>query len=125
MKYRVYYNPNSCHGLATFDGDESNWFEAPIHEVIVILQEDKEHGRKLLSGGDYYIWEGETIGWISCDRDTMYQYMARPGRDKRFLLGVMVSNELWNTIMKEARLTEDFPKQTALRKYEARVHFSR
>lgn len=125
FKYRVYYAPGSCHGLEIFDGTLENWGDTPIHEVLVIVQTSKEHGRKLVLGGDYYIWEGEEIGWIPCDRDTMYQYMARKGKEKRFLLGVMSDQNTWDKIVKQARLDKDFPKQTALAPYETKKHFKK
>lgn len=125
FKYRVYYAPNSCHGLNTFDGNADNWGDTPIHEVLAIVQTDKDHGRQVVSGGDYFIWTGNVTGWISCDRDTMYQYMARKGKEKRFLLGVMVDTDTWNRIATQARLDPDFPKQTALHRYETKVGFKK
>lgn len=110
MNWRVYYADGT-----TYNGDVAN---VPIFEVLVIVEVDKNHGRKLISNGDYYIWDDRR--WLACDKETKEAYMARPGMEKRYLIGVMVHDEKWERIMKVARNDADFPIQTATHMYESK-----
>lgn len=107
MQFKVYYDNG-----ATYTGDP---FLAPALRVLVIVEENQEHGRKLVSGGDYYVWEKEH--WYAVDYPGMIQYLVSPG-PRRVLLGIMVEGNLWNATMKEARNDPDFPSQTAYHVYE-------
>ena len=119
--FRVYYS--DFHEIKTFtaytDEDISN---TPIYEVLVIVQYDEQHGKKLISGGDFYIWDDE-IGWLACDHETRNMYMARGGWRKRYLIGAMVHQSQWVSTMKMARSDPDFPEQTALHLYESKEGF--
>jgi hypothetical protein len=113
IDFKIYYSDGSV-----YSGDVS---ECPIWEVLLIVEKDKEHGRKIVSGGDYYTYEDGR--WISCDFITMLQYMARSGMYKRFLVGVMSSHEKWADAVRRARVDPDFPEQTALHKFESKDGF--
>ena len=113
MNCRVYYGDGS-----TYDGSVEN---TPIFEVLLIVERDKDHGRIIVSGGDYYIYDDGR--WLAVDFVSMLQYMARPGMEKRFLVGVMVHSEKWNDAVRRARSDPDFPPQTALSAYETKAGF--
>lgn len=113
MDWKVYYTENR-----TYNGSVEN---VPIWEVLLIVERDRNHGRKIVSGGDYYIFDNER--WQSVDSVGMLQYMARPGMYKRFLVGVMIDDDDWNEVVKKARNDPDFPVQTALHGYETKVAF--
>jgi len=115
FQFKIYYSNGT-----TYVGDIAN---APIWEVVLILEKDSEHGRKIVSGGDYFVYDYESGKFISGDFVTMLQYMARPGDKKRFLVGVMLDNKTWNKIMKQAREDIDFPIQTATHIYEDKAGF--
>jgi hypothetical protein len=119
MLFRVYYSKYAQQ--ETFDGSRENIGETPVDEVLVIVQWDLDHGRKLVSGGDFYCWDPEFF-WIPCDRETKDQYIRRPGLH-RYLRGVMVHHEEWNRVVKLAREDPDFPPQSALHRYETKDHF--
>jgi len=107
MQFKIFYEDGS-----TYSGDP---FLSPVFKVLVIVEADKEHGKKLVSGGDYYVW---TSGhWYAVDYPGMIQYLADPG-PRRVLLGVMTDGDTWNKAMKEARNDPDFPTQTAYHVYE-------
>lgn len=111
--YKVYYSDGSI-----FVGTEDNVGDTPIFEVLAIVEKDRNHGRKVVSNGDFYIFQNKK--WIACDYWTMIQYMARKGMEKRFLIGVMVEEETWNKTITLARHDPDFPTQTAFHLYERR-----
>jgi hypothetical protein len=113
MEWKVYYYDGT-----TYVGPLE---EVPIYNVLVIGQSDPQHGRKLVMGGDYYIFDDVT-GWVSCDSVTVWQYMARPGL-KKVLLGVMADEERWQETVKRARQDTLFPEQTALHLFERRDEF--
>ena len=115
--FRVYYSD-----FSTFTAyNEEDVWKTPIYEVILILEFDKEHGRKIVSSADYYVWDDGK--WLACDYETRNMYMAREGREKRYLIGVMVHNDKWTKIVKKAREDPDFPTQTALHHYETKEGF--
>ena len=79
-RFKVYYATGE-----TYMGDMVN---TPIWDVLVIVQEDADHGKRLIMGGDYYIYDYQYECWIACDHLTVWQYMNRPGLYK-VLIGVM------------------------------------
>lgn len=115
IRFRIYYADGT-----TYDGPVDH---VPIWEVLVIVERDPMHGRKLVSSGDYYIYDNAR--WIACDLMTVWQYLARPGMLKRVLVGVMVDSERWQETMRRARYDPDFPAQTALHHYESREAFEK
>lgn len=121
LLYRVYYSSHAAQ--RTFDGYADNIGDTPIFEVLVIVQRDKDHNRRLVSGKDFYIWEGGALGWVAVDRWGMMQYMARPGLEKRFLVGVMC--ETFAEAMQQARTDPAFKPQTALHVFEDKAFFER
>ena len=114
LLYKVYYTDGSI-----FVGTKDNVGDTPIWEVLVIVQMDRNHGKRIITNGDFYVYESGS--WLACDQWTMMQYMARKGMEKRFLVGVMVDGELWNSTVKKAREDGDFPVQTAYYAGEAKA----
>ena len=112
IPFRVYYK-----GGATYDGDP---FETPVLGVLVILENSPEHGRRLVTQGDYYVWDAEASRWWAVDYPGMIQYLVEPGA-KRVLLGVMVSAEEWTRAMQAAEADPDFPERTAYDAHEVRA----
>lgn len=116
--FKVYYSDGSTYTAY----NEDDVAKTPIFEVLVIVEFDKYHGRKLVCGGDFYILE-EDNKWTSCDKETKEMYMYRNGLRKRYLIGVMVHHDKWAKIMLNARTDPDFPEQTALHRYESNEGF--
>ena len=113
MKYRVYYSDGSTH-------DSGDPYDTPIWGVLAIVELSKRHGRRVVSGGDYYVWSGTR--WMSVDGIGMVQYLAKLGaRAVRVLVGEMVDEELWQDTMRMANTDPDFPERTAYDPYEYRT----
>lgn len=110
--FRVYYSDFSKLKTYTAYTDEDIG-KTPIYEVLLIVQKDNQYGKKIVSGGDYYIWSDD-IGWLACDNETKNMYMARNGLRKRFLIGVMVHEKQWTETMRVAMNDCDFQAQTEL-----------
>ncbi len=118
IDFRVYYADGS-----TYDGYHNAVENTPIFEVLLIVERNANHGRKLVKGGDYYIYY-QNGTWHAVDFVGMLQYMRRPYMEKRFLVGVMSYDEdSWNDTVRKARSDPDFPPQTALSAYETRDGF--
>ena len=109
MNFRVYYADGS-----TFDGDA---FNAPAMNVLMIVELDKDHGRRIVSGGDYYVWDGQ---WFAVDKEGMFQYLCDAG-PRRVLIGRMVDNERWTAIYRRADSDPDFPARTAYGVFERKA----
>ena len=116
--FRVYYASGTAHGLKTFDGDFDNVGDTPVFGVLLIVQRDKGHGRKIVSGGDFYVWRGGEILWES--RNEVFQYMSAPGMMKRYLWGIMADSTEWNQVYTQALGDPDFPPKTGYDRYEAK-----
>jgi hypothetical protein len=104
--FKVYYTDGS-----TFTGDA---FETPALNVLFIVEKSAEHGRRLISNGDYYVYESH--GWEAVDREGMFQYLCDKG-PRRILLGRIVPNEQWNAIRAKAESDPDFPPRTSLNSF--------
>jgi len=109
VSYRIYYADGS-----TYDGDP---WQAPFYRALLILERDPDHGRRIVSGADYYCWMPEENRWRGYDLPGMMQYMYIPG-PKRYLVGEMVNNDLWNATYRRAENDPDFPSRTAYGVYE-------
>lgn|SRR5512135_757499 len=103
MNYRVYYADGSVYA-----GEPWN---APAWGVLVIVEKDPDHGRRLVSAKDYYIWDEDNSRWWSVDFIGMVDYLGRPGK-KRVLFGRTVPNEEWYDVMRIANEDPDFPVRT-------------
>lgn len=117
--FKVYYSDLSTFSAYTLE----DVGRTPVYEVLLIVEKDDAHGRKLVSGGDYYVWESENKKWLSCDGETRNMYMAREGLEKRYLIGAMVNHEKWTKAVIMAREDPDFKPQTALHRYETKEGF--
>jgi hypothetical protein len=102
--FRIYYD-----GGNTYDGDP---FCAPAFGILVIVEKDEEHGRRLVTAKDYYCWDENNNRWWCFDYIGMIDYLAQPGR-KRVLFGRTVKNSIWYSAMKRANYDPDFPPRTA------------
>jgi len=112
MNYKVYYADES-----TYTGEPWN---APAFGVLVIVEKDLDHGRRLVSAKDYYVWDEKNERWWSVDFIGMVDYLGFPGR-KRVLFGRTVPNEEWYKIMGLANNDKDFPTRTAWGSKEEQV----
>lgn len=100
--FKIYYRDGS-----TYVGPPEN---APILGVVLVVEFDRNHGRRIVGKYDYYTWyKGH---WFGGDRETMIAYMNEPGW-KKYLVGVMVHPEDWHEFWNIAENDPDFPPRTA------------
>lgn len=111
IDYRIYYSDGT-----TYSGPVAS---CPIWEVLLIVERDRDNGRKIVSSGDFYTYTGGR--WMAVDYFGMMQYLARDGMEKRVLVGVMVDSDKWNAAMRRAYNDPDFPKKTGHAMYEHRM----
>lgn len=109
--FRVYYE-----GGATYDGDP---WGAPGLGVLVIVESDPDHGRRLVTGGDYYVWREER--WWSVDWIGMIDYLLQPG-PRKVLIGRITTNEIYRDTYIRADSDPDFPARTAYGCMEKRLN---
>jgi len=104
LLFRVYYK-----GGSTYIGPVEN---TPTDNVLVIVEFSNQHGRRLVSNGDYYCWDDKLQRWFPGDFIHFIQYMREPGM-KRALFGRTVGPDEWNETMKRANSDPDFPTRSA------------
>ena len=71
---RIYYKDGS-----TYDGAPEN---APVFDVLIIQENDKNHGRRVLTNGDYFCYDVQEGRWWAYDFPGMIQYLKDPGWNK-------------------------------------------
>ena len=107
LKFKIYYD-----GGETYDGDP---YYAPGTGVLVIAQEDKNHGRRLELFKDYFIWTD--WGWVGVNEVGFYDYLQSPG-PKKVLFGRFVETEYFYSVVKKANDDQELPERTAWYEYE-------
>lgn len=101
-QFRVYY-----HDREPYSGAPEL---APVFGVLVIVERDPEHGRRIIQNGDYYGWTGDR--WMPFDFPGLLDYLQAPGW-KRVLIGRLVPNEDFQRVYNQANTDPDFPIRTA------------
>lgn len=106
MDWKVYYEDGT-----TFSGDAS---VAPVMGVLVIIEKDPLHGRRIITNADYYVWDdrGEGMHWWEADFVGLVDYLIKPGM-KRVLIGRLTSNSVFQEVYDKAYNDPDFETKTA------------
>jgi len=110
MDFRVYY-----HDQPPYDGVPEL---APVFGVLVIVEKDADHGRRIVQNGDYYGWVGDR--WMPFDFAGLLDYLQSPGW-KRVLIGRLVSNDDFQLAYNLANSDPDFPIRTAYGRERSKV----
>lgn len=111
--WRVYYD-----GRAPFPGDAATAFDAPAWGVLLIVEQSQEHGRRVVSNGDYYVWQHGA--WWAKDFIGLIDYLAEPG-PRKVLIGRMVPNPVWEKAWREAEADTTLPERTGFAADEPRA----
>ena len=130
MKWKLYYSDG-----ATFGSAEGSWQDAPIWGVQFLLTEDRQHGRYVDFGHDFYVWwPGSEKPW-GVDLIGLLDYLRATNDEQAHLrLCEIDFDELWG--VKYGRLIgraefeamhtlanndPDFPARTAYQPEEVRA----
>lgn len=98
--FKVYYRDGS-----TYVGPPEY---APILDVALILQADRNHNVRKIKA-DYYFWTEK--GWLGVGEGSLICYQAGT-KWWRWLIGVMMHQDDWNEINKVANADPDFKERT-------------
>lgn len=112
MPFKVFY-----HDREPYTGDPEN---APVFGVLLILESDPEHGRRIIQNGDYYGWDPAECRWFPFDYAGLMDYLQRPGW-KRVLIGRLVSNADFLDVVKQVETDPDFPARTAFGRLGSKI----
>lgn len=107
VKFKVYYSDGS-----TFEGDP---FLAPAWGALLVVERDGDHGRRIVSHNDYFVWRDTR--WWACDFIGLIDYLSWPG-PKKVMFGRHIENEAWNAVFRKANEDRDFPVRLAYGAYE-------
>lgn len=120
VKWKVYYDNEE-----TFSDLDGSPYDAPAVGVLVIIQEDKEHGWHSVCGKDYYILDnrGTELKWWCVDHFGLYDYLIQKGA-KRVLFGREVENTLFSKIYEKASKDVYFLAKTAFKSKERKPETS-
>lgn len=97
MEWQIFYGDGT-----TFSDEDGGPEEAPARDVQVIVQDCKQHISELVTGGDYYIWEGR---WRAVDLFGLYDYLIEPGW-KVVLFGRMISQDEYSELVHRANIVK-------------------
>jgi hypothetical protein len=67
--YRIYYADGEIYS--------DDPFNAPGLGVLLVVESDPEHGRRIVSGGDYFVWDDGR--WWPKDQIGLIDYLLQPG----------------------------------------------
>lgn len=115
MRWKIFYGDGS-----TYSGPPEN---APGVNLQVVVLEDKDHGRRLISGGnfglrdDYYWWDAALESWWCGDIFGLIDYLQQPGW-KKVVFGRSIGNDAFAAIYKRAKEDPDFPPKTGWAQHE-------
>lgn len=114
MDFKIYYDDRE-----PYIGDP---YLAPGFGALLVIEKDKDHGRRIIAYGDYYVYDdrGEGLSWWAADYPALIDYLCRPG-PRKVLIGRMIPRDRWNAIYKAADSDPDFPDRTAYAYYEPKV----
>jgi hypothetical protein len=112
--WKIYYADGTTYN--SLDGGPD---QAPAIGVQVIIQRDKNHGIKYVSGGDYYLWDdrGEGAEWWAADEAGLILYIIEPGI-KVIKLGTHITPSRFSEIIGAAKSDPDFPPKTGQYRHE-------
>jgi hypothetical protein len=117
LDFRVYYRNG-----VTWDGGDPS--QAPAFGVLLIVERDPTHGRRIVSNGDYYIWKKDHNRWWPQDFIGLVDYLANDGWCK-VIFGAQVPNEEWNETFRRAMNDPDFPAKTGHDRFEIKGELKR
>lgn len=74
---------------------------AMARDVQAIVQHHPKTGWQIEYTKDYYVWQGERVGWSGVDIFGLWDYLDQPGW-KKVLFGRLINNEEYNEIITRA-----------------------
>lgn len=103
--FKIFYDNG-----ATYTGDP---FLAPVLGVLIVVEEDRDHGRRIIQNADYFCWDdrGEGYSWWEADFVGLVDYLISPG-PKRVLIGRLVPNSVHQAVFDRAYTDPDFQEKT-------------
>ena len=118
MRWKIYIGDGS-----TFSDQDGSPYDAPGRNVQGIVEADQDHGRHLISGGnfgrrdDYFWWDADIERWCCGDTFGLWDYLATPG-SKKVVFGRSIGNVAFKAIYEHMKTDQDFPPKTGWRKGE-------
>lgn len=109
-EWRIYYDDGS-----TFDDSQGTPEAAPAFGVLFIVFPDREVGRVVMRGWDWYYFDAETRQWWGSDIHGLLDGLLHDLPRKAYKQGRNVDNKRFRDIMKRAMNDADFPVKSAKR----------
>lgn len=100
---------------STYSNEDGSIWDAPARDVQVIVQHHENVNWYSQTGGDYYIWRGNT--WLGVDIFGLFDYLIDPGY-KKVLFGRTISSVEFQSIFNKAKNDPKFGKKACFLKSE-------
>ena len=110
LKWKIFYGDGS-----TITDEDSAPENVPKRNVQVIVMEDKDCGRYIDRGNDFYLWRD--WGWYSADAYGLWDYLEQPGK-KIVLFGRTISNRDFKKLFAVAVNDPYLPEKTSFDSHE-------
>lgn len=86
-----------------FSDDDGSPWEAPRLGVIAIAQYDRKVGYRIIHGEDYYYFEEDRDGWVTCDLISAFDHLER-APVPLVLRGRMINRHDYDELLTKIRL---------------------
>lgn len=110
IQWRIYYGDGS-----TFDNTQGKPWEAPGHDVQLIVQVDEMVGRVVLTMFDWYYWNESEGEWWASDYFGLFDQLLndRTNSIHSVKAGRNMSNKKYRELIEIALADKDFPVKSA------------
>ena len=105
IDWRIFYSDRTV-----FDSSMGEPEDAPPHGIIAVVQADRDCGRFVLNGWDWYYFDGTE--WWGADLLGLLDRLMHNLPTRGVKQGRMASTDVWQEMMDRAVTDPDFPKKT-------------
>lgn len=105
LAWRIYYDNGS-----TYDSKMGNPEDAPSHGVLVVTVADKDYGRLVLNGWDWYYFDGTE--WWGADVHGLLDRLLHNLPTRAVKQGRMCPSETWRDVLDKAVTDPEFPQKS-------------
>jgi hypothetical protein len=111
--WRIYYDDES-----TYDSDDGPPESAPPYGVLAIVFADRDHGRMVMNGWDWYFYHGTEENWWGADIHGLLDQLLHNLPVRALKQGRNAPAKVWKETLQRAMVDPDFPLKSATSKRE-------
>lgn len=108
IAWRIYYDDGS-----SFDSTMGSPEDAPSYGILTIVYPDKDVGRIVMSGWDWYFYHDEEKNWWGADVHGLLDQLCHNLPVRAVKQGRNAPNDVWKKAVADATNDPDFPTKNA------------